>query len=386
MGCAGSGWPAALVKVAGFLLVVATWRARPPTDGVARVLLPVAGLLLLSAVSMFWTLAPLRTWWRILHLAQEFVFTMIVLLLAPRIAVGEALGRGALLGASVLAASLLPEFFWGDVVAHRVMVGDQPPGLGARALTLAALLALPGAAGPLALGAFGLIGVGAGMFGNRTAWIALGVPGLWMAYRLPRIRRALVALLLGLAVGVAAWQGRADLRPATFGWAREEVVEVLSGRPGVWAAAWGIYQRQPWTGVGAGAFPLAYEGRRLKALVPGGRRGVPLLPTENLILGFAAELGSAGLLAGAWLLWSLFRAARGSPEREALFGWLILCGLTGNSLAERSFWVACAAILAGPRAEGSPSVGGSGSAGLPDPDEGPNEPLQLSERPLGVRV
>jgi O-antigen ligase len=193
-----------------------------------------------------------------------------------------------------------------------------------------------------------LLGVAVGLTGNRTAWVGLGAVAAltWLRYASPRLRVGLA--LAGLALGIAAWEGRPDVRPAATGFVEGDVVKALAGRPRIWAAALEILQEHPLIGVGAGAFPTAWDQWREGALAAGRRAGKAHLPADNLVVGLVVELGLPGAVLGGWLVLVLFRAAPRSAVRALGLPWLGLAGLTTELLPERGVWLLVVAMLVAP--------------------------------------
>lgn len=149
------------------------------------------------------------------------------------------------------------------------------------------------------------------------AALALGSLVVW-GLRLPRRRAAVAtAVAAGLVVvsviAVAPLRGRVvekwhELRSG-------EVNELLTGRLDGWRAAVWMAGRHPLTGVGHGAYAAEFTDAKLALL----DRGVPFFRghgqstfanAHNEVLEALAEWGWPGLLALAWGLWVLGRAAR----------------------------------------------------------------------------
>ena len=115
--------------------------------------------------------------------------------------------------------------------------------------------------------------------------------------------------------------------------ARGDVNAFLTGRLDGWRAAMDMLRRQPLSGVGHGAFRAAYADTRL-ALI---ERGVPVFAEQTNVmmatphnepLSVAAEQGAPGILALAWAVWCLYRAARRvSDDAERATAWSGLAAL-----------------------------------------------------------
>lgn len=183
------------------------------------------------------------------------------------------------------------------------------------------------------------------------AAVAVGtVVLLWL--RLPR-RVALAGLAGGAVLAVVLVLAVAPLRERVAGklrgLAEGDLNEVLTGRLDGWRAALWMMEEHPLTGVGHGAYLPEYAPAKLALL----DRGVEFLPGQttpmfsnahNEFLEAAAEWGIPGLLALAWALWVLFRAARRLPERDRSLAWPGLAALVVLSLAYFPFRVAILAF------------------------------------------
>jgi O-antigen ligase len=185
------------------------------------------------------------------------------------------------------------------------------------------------------------------------AAVAVGtVVLLWL--RLPR-RVALAGLAGGAVLAAVLVLAVAPLRERVLGKLRGlaagDLNEVLTGRLDGWRAAIWMMEQHPVTGVGHGAYLPEYAPAKLALL----DRGVEFLPGQttpmfsnahNEFLEAGAEWGIPGLLALAWALWVLFRAARRRPERDRPLGWSGLAALAVLSLAYFPFRVAILAFPA----------------------------------------
>ncbi|MET7284469.1 O-antigen ligase family protein [Streptomyces sp. NPDC005573] len=180
---------------------------------------------------------------------------------------------------------------------------------------------------------------------SRGAWIATTVT-LTAQLALAGLRRALrvgavvvaagVVLVGGLGVGTAMLQERID----SISRVADAPDQSVTDRYTMWAAATGMWQRHPLTGVGLKGFPEYRDGHASLALSAGsdtegagaGYRKQPLLSPHNMYLLVLGEQGLAGVLClvGCWLallvlgLRGLWRARRRGAVPE---GALIGCGL-----------------------------------------------------------
>jgi O-antigen ligase len=185
------------------------------------------------------------------------------------------------------------------------------------------------------------------------AALALGaVVLLWL--RLPR-RVALAGLAGGAALAAVILLTVAPLRERVLGKMRGlaagDLNEVLTGRLDGWRAALWMLGEHPAAGVGHGAYLPEYIPAKLALL----DRGVEFLPGQtqpvfsnahNEFLEVGAEWGIPGLLALAWALWVVLRAARRVPEGDRPLVWSGLAALTVLSLAYFPFRVAILAFPA----------------------------------------
>ena len=120
--------------------------------------------------------------------------------------------------------------------------------------------------------------------------------------------------------------------------ARGDVNAFLTGRLDGWRAAMDMLGRRPISGVGHGAFRAEYADTRL-ALV---ERGVPMFAEQtnvmmatphNELLSVAAEQGVPGVLALAWAVWRLCRAARRvADDARRAMAWSGLAALAAPAL------------------------------------------------------
>ena len=168
---------------------------------------------------------------------------------------------------------------------------------------------------------------------------------------LPR-RKVLAGLAAAAVVATVLVLAVAPLRVRVMGklqgLAEGDLNEVLTGRLDGWRAALWMMREHPLAGVGHGAYLPEYVPAKLDLL----DRGVEFLPGQvtpvfdnahNEVLNAGAEWGIPGLLALAWGLWVVFRAAR--SRREALI-WSGLTALAVLSMAYFPFHVAMVAFPA----------------------------------------
>jgi O-antigen ligase len=157
---------------------------------------------------------------------------------------------------------------------------------------------------------------------------------------------AVVAIVLVLAVAPLRVRVAGKLR----GLAEGDLNEVLTGRLDGWRAALWMMREHPLAGVGHGAYLPEYVPAKLALL----DRGVEFLPGQvtpvfdnahNELLNAGAEWGIPGLLALAWGLWVVLRAARSRDDSPAL-AWSGLTALVVLSLAYFPFHVAMVAFPA----------------------------------------
>lgn len=113
---------------------------------------------------------------------------------------------------------------------------------------------------------------------------------------------------------------------------------LISGRSGVWEAAWDIVKSNPWLGVGSGNLPI-YTVRT---------PGVPIMPSSsdynlglvahNIVLSVWGELGTVGILLFVRILLAAFAGSfrlyrQGDPWGKALLLCLLLVLVIGTSLS-----------------------------------------------------
>ncbi|MFE0252611.1 O-antigen ligase family protein [Streptomyces sp. NPDC059010] len=177
---------------------------------------------------------------------------------------------------------------------------------------------------------------------SRGAWIATAI-ACGAQLLMAGVRRAVavfaaavaasVVLVGGLGVGATALQDRLTSITRVADAPDQSVVD----RYTMWAAAAGMWQRHPVTGVGLKAFPAHRDGHASLALSSGSDtsgagqayRRVPLLSPHNMYLLILSEQGLLGLVtvAGSWLalLVCALRRLRGSGHAHDCA--LPVCGL-----------------------------------------------------------
>jgi O-antigen ligase len=188
-----------------------------------------------------------------------------------------------------------------------------------------------------------------------AALSALAVGGLVFALlRLPR-RKVLLGLAAGavaagvlvLAVGPLRTRVEGKVRALAAG----DLNEVLTGRLDSWRAALWMLREHPVAGVGHGAYLPEFVPAKLALL----DRGVEFLPGQvtpvfdsahNELLQAGAEWGIPGLLALAWAIWILVRAARRKAGEDRSLVGAGLAALTVLSLVYFPFHVALVAFPA----------------------------------------
>ncbi len=188
------------------------------------------------------------------------------------------------------------------------------------------------------------------------AALAVGTLVLWLPL-LPR-RKAVAGLAGGAVLAALLILAVAPLRVRFLDKARQlsegDLNAVLTGRLDGWRAALWMFERHPVTGVGHGAYRPEFVPAKLALL----DRGVEFLETQpqpvfanahNEYLEVAAEWGILGLLALAWGLTVLFRAASrasGEGNRNRALAWAGLAALAVLSLVHFPFRIALTAFPA----------------------------------------
>lgn len=178
---------------------------------------------------------------------------------------------------------------------------------------------------------------------------ALAAGGIVFALlKLPR-RKVLAGLAAGAVLSAALVTAVAPLRVRVAAKLQQlaagDLNEVLTGRLDGWRAALWMMREHPLAGVGHGAYLPEFVPAKLELL----DRGAEFLPglatpvfsnAHNEVLEAGAEWGIPGLLALAWGLWVLIRAARASVGEDRALAWSGLTALTVLSLGYFPFHVA----------------------------------------------
>lgn len=186
------------------------------------------------------------------------------------------------------------------------------------------------------------------------AALAVGTLALWLPLLPPR--KALAGLAGGAVLAAVLILAVAPLRVRFLDKARQlsegNLNAVLTGRLDGWRAALWMFERQPVTGVGHGAYRPEYVPAKLALL----DRGVEFLKTQpqpvfsnahNEYLEVAAEWGIPGLLALAWGLTVLAGAAlRMADARNRALAWAGIAALAVLSLVHFPFRIALTAFPA----------------------------------------
>jgi hypothetical protein len=142
-------------------------------------------------------------------------------------------------------------------------------------------------------------------------WLSSPTP---RTLRTPLLAALAVAVLVG--VGVAATPPlRSRVVEKSIELAQGNINALLTGRLDGWRAAWAMLWRSPLTGVGQGAFRAEYAETRLALEARGvtffvEQLSVILATPHNEALSVAAEQGLPGVIALAWAIWIVWRAAR----------------------------------------------------------------------------
>ena len=142
----------------------------------------------------------------------------------------------------------------------------------------------------------------------------------------------LATLALAAALSVPRLASRLDLRSATSVF-----------RLNLWQASVNMFADHPVFGVGLDNFLYAYRGRYI---FDAAWQEPDLNHPHNLVLDFATRLGTLGLLAGGWLLWSLGRLLRRVADHVSDVWRPVLVGLAAafvdmlaHGLVDHSFFL-----------------------------------------------
>ncbi|MEU6357679.1 O-antigen ligase family protein [Streptomyces sp. NPDC047072] len=190
---------------------------------------------------------------------------------------------------------------------------------------------------------------------SRGAWIATAVTctaqlllaGLRRALKVGAVVVALgVVLVGGFGVGTAMLQERIN----SITQVTDAPDQSVTDRYTMWAAAVGMWRKQPLTGVGLKGFPEHRDAHASLALSSGSDtegagaafRKQPLLSPHNMYLLILAEQGLIGLLAlaGGWLallVCALRRLLRAHRTGTALDCGLVACGLMTWQLTDFAY-------------------------------------------------
>jgi O-antigen ligase len=243
---------------------------------------------------------------------------------------------GALFAVTGGAAALVRHVGFLVPVGHHTLLAWQWPFADKNTLGYLEAWAVPAAAAmaaglgaatrrPLWWGVFVLALIGLLFSYARTAWIAAVVGLLVLAVGHWRWRGA-AGVALTLLVGAAALVKRDGVRRLAALWGHG-----LSGRAGLWRAAFRVGLHHWLFGVGPGNSPAA-----LMAYVPPAFRG---LTPSDAYLETWVELGAIGLLLFLAVVGTALSVAlRRAPDRRMLWAWLALlaAGLT-EQVAESAF-------------------------------------------------
>jgi putative inorganic carbon (hco3(-)) transporter len=240
---------------------------------------------------------------------------------------------GLLIVASGMAAYGLREIssirsqFGGAVVTGRAQgVFPQPNDLGAFA-AIVFMVALGSALGSrgrgvrvLSIAAAGLSILALLMSLSRGAWVGTALGGALMLYLLPQARRALLAMVLPVLVGlglVIAVVNAPDPpqvrivreRLATFA---DPTKNPYDNRIAIYREAWREIRADPWTGVGPGGFPSASARAGSLTGVLGAAHAHSVLLTVATEMGLPASVLVIGLTVAIGLV--VLRAMRQLPS------------------------------------------------------------------------
>jgi O-antigen ligase len=134
------------------------------------------------------------------------------------------------------------------------------------------------------------------------------------------------AVAIGLVVPQQSWDRLFTIKQEIGG-------GTMNGRVPIWNVGWQLFQQRPFLGVGAGAFPAAFESVRYGNSA-----------AHNLALALLVEQGVVGLSLFAALVGACFWVISGLPSADRklwavlMMGWLI-SGLSGDSHMDKITWV-----------------------------------------------
>ncbi|MSP14981.1 MAG: hypothetical protein EXR62_18745 [Chloroflexi bacterium] len=179
------------------------------------------------------------------------------------------------------------------------------------------------------IGCVSLVALGAALIFSQSRGAWLGFAVAFVAMNASLSRRWAVLFVILVAVGViGTLLNSADLLPPFVAGRLAPVlpyagipdvsgVEVTDANFGIverlahWQAAWGMIASAPWTGIGAGNYPVAYAAFALP------RWTDPLGHAHNYYLNIWAEAGLIGLLVFLWLVIAMFRVALPAVQRRS---------------------------------------------------------------------
>jgi O-antigen ligase len=305
----------------GALTLVLSGRFRRPN----LILMLALVFTLLNAVSLFWTIDRAASIERVITYAQLLGLTWLIWEFARTLEQQEMLMIAYCLGAYLCIFGILQSYATGF---RRVATwGERYSGLGFDPNDLGLILALGiPMAWHLFLNRRGIIRFIAGSY----------VPAALMGILLTASRGAFLSSLVGLSIVPLAWPRRSFRSTAVIvgalvagavllalvvpqsSWDRILTITTevqggkMSGRIGIWEAAWQVFQERMVFGAGAGAFAASVEP------LLGPNKGA-----HNAYLAILVEQGVVGIVSFVALLvacsWSVFRL-RG-PERKL---WTVL--------------------------------------------------------------
>ncbi len=194
--------------------------------------------------------------------------------------------------------------------------------------------------------AAGIIGLGLLASWSRGGWLGM-LAGLTVVVVLRSRRAAWMSMLLAFLLGAAVVLGIIGALPASVS-ARFQGVQThwtlflrpvelrsmkvtgenfaLVERMAHWWAAYAMWLDHPWTGVGVGNYPVAYEAYRM----PGWKE--PLGHAHNMLLNAMAETGLVGLMAYSFLwIWAFVFGLWVLPRTRG-FARAVLVGALGGLL------------------------------------------------------
>ncbi|MBI3943692.1 MAG: O-antigen ligase family protein, partial [Chloroflexi bacterium] len=178
-------------------------------------------------------------------------------------------------------------------------------------------------------GCISLVALGAALVFSQSRGAWLGFAVAFVAMNASVSRRWAILFVLLLAAGILGTLfNSADLLPPFMAGRLAPVlpyagipdvsgVEITDANFGIverlahWQAAWGMIAAAPWTGIGAGNYPVAYAGFALP------RWTDPLGHAHNYYLNIWAEAGLPGLVTFLLLVIAMFRVALSAVQRKS---------------------------------------------------------------------